>query len=98
MPAEQPQGSRVYCNATGGLTAMAMRLYSREEFEADIAERWGLSPTENSTASVRFWMTRGGCHISIPVLDHYPDYWLDEVKAQIEAVETFEGWWTKHEP
>lgn len=66
---------------------MAMRLYARDEFEADIKMRWGLEPTPHTTATARIWKTRGGCFISIPITDAYPDYWLDTVKERIEAAE-----------
>jgi hypothetical protein len=70
-----------------------MRLYDREEFERDIQARWGLKGTEQFTATTRLWQTRSGKFISIPQLESYPDYWLDDVKLRIEASEKLHVPW-----
>lgn len=65
-----------------------MRLYSRDEFEADIRQRWGLASTDDVTATARIWKTRGGYFVTIPALEQYPDYWLDTIRELIEAAES----------
>jgi hypothetical protein len=76
---------------------MAMRLYSRDEFEADIKARWKLEKTDHATASHGFWKTPSGRFITVPVLEQYPDYMLDTVHEQLTAIDSDTSWWaTNH--
>lgn len=67
---------------------MAMRLYTREEFEAELREKWGLKPTDHATKTTRAWITPNGDHLLVPVFpdgDRYPDHLLDKIVQQIET-------------
>lgn len=76
---------------------MAMRLYSRAEFEADIAERWKLKKSEHATANHSFWKTPSGRFITVPLLDRYPDYMLETVHDQLAVIDSDTTWWaTNH--
>lgn len=48
---------------------MAMRLYTREEFEAELKDKWKLEPTNERTATTRAWTTPRGRFILVPVLN-----------------------------
>lgn len=68
---------------------MAMRLYTRDEFEEELVQKWNLTPTEERTETTRFWMTPNGKHISVPILPggtRYPDYYIDEIERRLSAL------------
>ena len=67
---------------------MAMRLYTKDEFEADIKQRWNIEPTDKRSSTAKLWKTQNGKYITIPELDQYPDYWLDVVRDNIAEVES----------
>jgi len=68
---------------------MAMRLYTKAEFEAELKEKWGLTPTEQVFATFRIWRHECGGHLTVPELprgERYPDHFLDGVIEQIERI------------
>ncbi|MDH5573261.1 MAG: hypothetical protein OEY89_15980 [Gammaproteobacteria bacterium] len=70
---------------------MAMRLFSKAEFEQHIQKQWGLTPTEIVTKTTKLWKTSDGLYISIPNLkkaETYPDYLLDVVISQIKEIKS----------
>ena len=67
-----------------------MRLYSRDEFEAELRER-GLEPTDITTKTGRLWRTRDGkVIISVPnpspTTGKYPDSILDRLLEQLKKL------------
>lgn len=73
---------------------MAMRLYDKEAFEADLRKRWKLVKTDIRSRSAVFWKTPNGKVVSVPELDEYPDYWLDRVHKQISEIESRDVPWS----
>ena len=72
---------------------MAMRLYTKEEFEAELREKWDLIPTSEKFKTYRIWKTRKGHFLTVPILpagERYPDYFLDTVLEQRKAVDASE--------
>ena len=68
---------------------MAMRRYTKREFEAEL-KKLGLVSTDHVQGSVRFWRTQKGGHISVSILpprERYPDHMLDEVIRQIARID-----------
>jgi hypothetical protein len=68
---------------------MAMRLYSRDEWRAELQSKWQLKPSGYQTATTEIWLTAGGKPISIPELGkdaHYPDSLLNMVEDQLRAL------------
>lgn len=68
---------------------MAMRLYSCDDFEAELKEKWKLTPTDTTTAQTRMWKTPKGRHISIPSLpqgERYPDCYIDLLVERLDAL------------
>lgn len=62
---------------------MAMRLFSKVEFEREL-ERAGLQRTDITTATSRLWRAPNGRHITVPEhADHYPDSILEEILRQL---------------
>jgi hypothetical protein len=69
---------------------MAMRLYSESEFEGELRESWGLSPTDYETETTKIWKTKSGKHVVAPKLPRgtaYPDYYLDQIIKEIKRLE-----------
>lgn len=69
---------------------MAMRLYTKDDFESHLNEKLGLTKTEYKTDTTEIWVTASGCHVTVPVLeedDVYPDYLLNEIYKQVDAIE-----------
>ena len=69
---------------------MAMRLYSREDFESHLKENLGLTKTEHTTDTTEVWVTASGCHVTVPVLEKdelYPDFLFNDIYNQVEAIE-----------
>ncbi len=70
---------------------MAMRLYSKDEFEEDLRVKWNLAPTDHKTNTARLWKTSDGKYVVVPELpngERYPDYLLHEVIEQLKAVKS----------
>jgi len=56
---------------------VAMRLYSRKDFESKLKEVYKLSPTDETVDDTRLWKTENDCYIAITELPEghgYPDY------------------------
>ena len=69
---------------------MAMRRYTKAEFEAELTQKWKLQPTGEGTATTRAWKTPRGRHILVPVLPHgeaYPDYLLDRIVEILTTID-----------
>ena len=65
---------------------MAMRIYSREEFFAELKKR-GLMPTQVQTYTGRLWRTDSGQIISVPEhSDSYPESVLDMLLEQVDML------------
>ena len=67
---------------------MAMRLYSKQEFEAELREKYRLKPTHHHTATTRAWVTEEGDHLLVPSFtddDRIPDHVIDRVVNEILA-------------
>ena len=66
---------------------MAMRLFAREEFFAEL-QRHGFKPTNISTGSgrVQVWRTPNDHLITISVHEVYPDYILDKILAEADCL------------
>lgn len=63
---------------------MAMRLYSKADFEQALRDM-GLSPTPSKTERSVIWVNDDGDVYSVPYgRDYYPDYILDEIKRHIQ--------------
>ena len=75
---------------------MAARLYTKEEFEAELKDRLGLTPTENVTATNRYWLTRKGRHVPVPLAgnqypelgERYPDSWMAHIDQEVQRVDS----------
>ena len=68
---------------------MAMRRYTKREFEAELRQL-GLTSTNHLHGTFRIWKTQKGGHISVPILptrERYPDHILDEVIRQIARID-----------
>lgn len=68
---------------------MAMRIYTRAELEHELQAKWKLTPTEHATSTTRAWKTPKGMHVLVPLLSDdqgYPDYLLNKVLEQLEAL------------
>lgn len=66
---------------------MAMRLFTREEFEKYLRDNLGLTETENKTRTSSAWETADGNYILVPILEGdglYPDHLLDKIYEQID--------------
>ena len=62
---------------------MAMRLFSREDFQKEL-RRAGLEPTDFVTQTGRLWETKDGQFISVPEhTDIYPDSVLEDLLRQV---------------
>ena len=69
---------------------MAMRLYTKAEFEDHLTKVLGLENTGNKTDTASAWKTLSGKVILVPDLEHEknPDYLLDDVYRQIQRIES----------
>jgi len=69
---------------------MAMRLFTREEFEDHLSSQLNLTKTDLHTATADIWQTQSGVSILVPNLDSQgiPDYLLDEIYQQIGKIES----------
>jgi hypothetical protein len=67
---------------------MSMRLYTREDWRAELKTRWKLTPTGQKTATTEIWLTASGKAISVPELGEgleYPDSLLNLIEEQLRA-------------
>ncbi len=70
---------------------MAMRLFSKDEFEAYLRDNLNLTKTDQRVPSAFIWKTDGGQHIFVPELDdedRYPDYLLNDIYLQIQRIKS----------
>jgi len=68
---------------------MSMRLFTKEEFEANLKDVSKLTKTNQATSTTEIWKTEGGFFISVPILEEnqrYPDYILDEIYRQLKCI------------
>ena len=69
---------------------MAMQLFTKKEFEAEL-KKLGLISTEHTFPTSRMWKTPKGRHISIPILprgERYADWMLDEAIRQVDLIDS----------
>lgn len=65
---------------------MAMRLYSKEELEAELRKKWHLEPTQHYINTARAWRTPSGNHVLVPILSKgecYADHILNRIEEQL---------------
>jgi len=65
---------------------MALRIYTKEEFELELRSLWGLEPTDSTTQKTRFWKTPEGKFLTVPEFedgDPYPHFLFGEIVNQI---------------
>lgn len=68
---------------------MAMRLYSRADFEDELIKH-GLSKTDFKTAEFTLWMNDKGATFFLPTLgDSIPDYVLDRILEKLGKLYQF---------
>jgi len=67
---------------------MAMRIYAREEFRAELQNKWRLTATGQTTATTEIWLTPKGRPISVPELEggQYPNSLLNIIEEQLRAL------------
>jgi len=68
---------------------VAVRLYSKEDFESEMKEVYKLSPTDETVDDTRFWKTENDCYIAITELPEgqdYPDYYLDIIVEHLSLL------------
>jgi hypothetical protein len=68
---------------------MAMRRYSRAEFESELSKKWQLEPTEHRTDTTIAWHTPKGSHVLVPAFqdaEQYPDHILNLIEDQLEKL------------
>jgi hypothetical protein len=66
---------------------MAMRLFSKDEFEAYLRDNLSLTKTDQRVSSAVIWKIKDGQFILVPELDdgdRYPDYLLNDIYLQIQ--------------
>ena len=71
---------------------MAMRLYTRTEFEKELRTKWKLEPTEHQAAMFTIWKTPKGKHVMVPTLPkgtRYPDFYVDEIVEQLKRLDEY---------
>lgn len=74
---------------------MAARLYTKEEFEKELREQLGLTPTDTTTATSRFWKTAKGRYVPVPsagnqypeIGERYPDSWMAQIYVEIQRLD-----------
>lgn len=69
---------------------MAMRLFTRAEFEEHLTNVLGLENTGEKTDTASAWKTASGRVILVPDLEDEmnPDYLLDDVYEQVQRIES----------
>jgi len=68
---------------------MAMRLYTRQELEQELREKWKLTPTKHRSGTTTAWRTPNGLHVLVPDFPkdaRYPDYIVDRIVEQLVAL------------
>ena len=75
---------------------MAMRLYTKQEFEDELRRKLGLTPTDHLTATNRYWKTKSGKFVPVPLVgnditelgERYPDSWMAQIYLEVQRVES----------
>lgn len=75
---------------------MALRLYTKEEFETELREQLGLDRTETVTDTSRVWKTKKGFHVLVPLSgieipeqgERYPDSWLAGIYKEVTRLDS----------
>ena len=65
---------------------MALRLYTRSEFEEELRSVWDLEQTEHGTATTTIWKAQNGANISVPPLtdgELYPHCLLGDIAEHV---------------
>ena len=74
---------------------MALRLYTKEEFQKELSDSLKLSPTDETVGGARAWATNTGKHVLVPenginvpeLGERFPDNWMAEIYTQVEKLE-----------
>lgn len=74
---------------------MAQRLYTKNEFENELKNKLGLTPTDQVTGSSRAWRTKNSKYVLVPergrvmpeLGERYPDNWIAEIYTQVSRLE-----------
>lgn len=75
---------------------MALRLYTKEEFETELRNHLGLVPTDSVIDTARAWRTKKGRHVLVPMVgievpelgERYPDSWMAKIHLEVERVDS----------
>jgi len=75
---------------------MALRLFTKEEFEQELKEKLELTPTDECTDTACAWKTKSDRSVLVPISgielpdigEMFPDNWVAEIIGQIEAIES----------
>ena len=73
---------------------MALRLYTKAEFESELRNKHGLTPTEIVTGTTKLWKNKAGKHVSIPMKgidipeqgEKFPDDWMAAIYKELERL------------
>lgn len=69
---------------------MALRRYTRAEFEEELQSKWNLTPTDVRTATAMIWRTPNGQHLSVPCTPddegRIPGYYIDLVAQRLNEL------------
>ncbi|HJX10496.1 MAG TPA: hypothetical protein VJ733_08335 [Candidatus Binatia bacterium] len=73
---------------------MALRLYTKEEFENELRQQLGLTPTGEITDVTQAWKTRCGRVVLVPLKgidvpelgERFPDSWMARIYLEVERV------------
>jgi hypothetical protein len=73
---------------------MALRLYTKAEFEAELHDRLGLTSTDTVTGTARLWKNKAGKHVTVPMNgvsvpelgERYPDDWMALIDRELERL------------
>ena len=70
---------------------MAMRLFTKKEFEEHLRNQLDLEPTGEKTSTTHVWKTKTGYYVLVPVMprgERYPDYLLNDIYKQVSRIES----------
>lgn len=68
---------------------VAMRRYSKEDFEKELKEVCHLTYTDQTVGNTRLWKTKNDRYVTVtedPAGGFYPDSYLDEIIKQVEIL------------
>ena len=73
---------------------MALRLYTKEEFEKELRQQLGLIPTGEITEMAQAWKTKSGKVVLVPLKgidlpeigERFPDSWMARICLEVERV------------